>query len=151
MLDRRKIRDHRGHHPWRFWGMFPDWRIEFRNDLDPGVLGLTLHGEKRVLMREGQDIEGRRSTATHEGGHLLRGPFSSCHRLYEESLVERQAGRLLIPSVRRLGHSLAWHRADYARTAHDLWVDEKLLNARLSTLAPAERAYLDDQLATILV
>jgi hypothetical protein len=151
MLDRRKIRDHRGHHPWRTIGLLSDWKVEFTADLPPDHFGLTLHGEKRILIQHGLDQESRRSTICHETGHALRGPVSGCHRLYEESLVERQAGRLLMPSVRRLGHALAWHRANYTSTARDLWVDEKLLNARLSTLAPAERSYLDEQLATILV
>lgn len=132
-------------------GLLRDWRVEFTADLPPHHLGLTLHREKRILIQDGLDTEARRSTICHETGHVLRGPHSACHRLYEESLVERQAGRLLVPSVRRLGHALAWHHADYTDTARDLWVDEKLLNVRLSTLAPAERLWLDEQLATILI
>lgn len=151
MLDRRKIRDRRGHHPWHTIGLFPDWKVRFTTDLPPDTLGLTLHTDKLVLIRDGLPEEDRRSTICHETGHVLRGPTSSAHHLYEESLVERQAARLLIPSVRRLGHALAWHQADYTRTARDLWVDEKLLNTRLSTLAPQDRLWLDEQLDTILV
>lgn len=151
MLDRRKIRDHRGHHPWNAIGLFRDWRVEFTRDLPPAHLGLTIHAERRVLIKEGLSVEARRSTLCHETGHVLRGTSSACHTLYEESLVERQAGRLLMPSVLRIGHAMAWHRASYAKTAHELWVDEKLLNVRLSTLAPLERAWLNDQLATILI
>lgn len=151
MLDRRKVRDHRGHHPWLTIGLMRDWKVEFTTDLPPAHLGLTLHNEKKVLIQDGLSVAARRSTISHETGHVLRGPTSGCHQLYEEALVERQAGRLLMPSVRRVGHAMAWHRADYCRTAHDLWVDEKLLNARLSTLAPAERVWLDEQLATILI
>ena len=151
MLDRRKIRDHRGHHPWRTMGLLPDWRVEFASDMPPDLLGETLHGERRIRVREDLDLEARRSTICHEIGHVLRGPGSACHTLYEEALVERQAARLLMPSVVRIGHALAWSRARYAATARELWVDEKLLNARLSTLAPAERAHLDEQLSTILI
>ncbi|MDN4173964.1 hypothetical protein QWY28_13465 [Nocardioides sp. SOB77] len=151
MFDRRKIRDHRGHHPWRAIGMLPDWRVEFTRDLAPDELGLTIHAEKRVLIRDGLTQHERRSTICHETGHVLRGPVSSCHQLYEESLVERQASRLLLPSVRRIGHTLAWYAADYTKTAWEMWVDERLLNARLSTLAPADRLWLDEQLDTILI
>lgn len=151
MLDRRKIRDRRGHHPWRTMGLLKDWRVEFTSNLSEDHLGLTLHAERRVLIRDGLDVAARRSTICHEVGHILRGPVSDCHALYEESLVERQAARLLLPSVQRIGHSLAWHSARVEDTASDLWVDEKLLNARLSTLAPAERSWLDYQLATIIV
>lgn len=151
MLDRQRCRDHRGHHPWRFIGQFPDWKVEFRNDLEDDELGLTLHAEKRILMAEGQPQAQRRGTICHEGGHLIRGAFSVCQRLYEESLVERQASRLLLPSVRKVGRALAWNRADYEKVADDLWVDERLLNVRLSTLAPKERTYLTEQMDTILL
>lgn len=151
MLDRHRCRDRRGHHPWRFIGQFPDWKVEWRNDLEQDEFGLTLHAEKRILMAEGQGQAQRRGTICHEGGHLIRGAFSVCQRLYEESLVERQAARLLLPSVRRIGNALAWHKADYEKTADDLWVDEQLLNVRLSTLAPRERTWLAEQMETILL
>lgn len=151
MLDRHRCRDHRGHHPWRYLGQFPDWKVEWRNDLEEDELGLTLHSEKRILMALDQTQAQRRGTACHEAGHLVRGPFSVCRKLYEESLVERQAARLLMPSVRRIGHAMAFHRADYEKTADDLWVDEGLLNVRLSTLAPREREWLSGQMETILL
>lgn len=151
MLDRRRCKDHRGHHPWRYIGLFPEWRIDFTSSLPAGRWGLTLHHEKRILIADGLDQAERRSTIAHETGHVLRGPFSHCTRLREETLVERQAARLLLPSVRKIGHALAWHQADHDLAADTLWVDDGLLNTRLSTLAPKERAYLDEQLDTILV
>ena len=151
MLDRRKIRDHRGHHPWRTMALLPEWKIEFTADLSPRHLGLTIHRERRILIRDDLDVAARRSTICHEGGHVLRGRTSACHSLYEEALVERQAARLLMPTVKRIGHALAWHHAQYDDVARELWVDTKLLNARLSTLAPSEREWLDEQLATILI
>lgn len=150
-LDRRTIRDHRGHHPWRVMGMLPTWRVDFTWDLPVNVRGMTLHDERRVLVRNGLTCAERRSTIAHEAGHVLRGPVGRRCQLAEESLVERQAARLLIPSVRRVGHALAWHHADHERAAADLWVDEQLLHARISTLSPTERTWLDDQLATILI
>lgn len=151
MLDRRRCRDHRGHHPWRYIGQHAAWRIDFTSDLPAGTFGMTLHREKRILIAEGLDQAERRSTLAHETGHVLRGPTSSCRRLAEEVLVDRQGARLLLPSVRRIGHALAWHAADHDKAAHDLWVDDRTLDARLSSLPPRERAWLDDQLATILV
>lgn len=151
MLERRSVRDLRGHHPWRFIGHFEDWTIEFTKDLPAGRWGLTRHVEKTILIRDGLDQAERRSTLAHETGHMLRGPKSTCRRLYEESLVERQAARLLVPSVRRIGHALAWAEADHEIAADVLWIDERMLHARLSTLAPAERTWLDEQLDHILV
>lgn len=151
MLNRSKIRDHRGHHPWRTIGMFPDWRVEFTHDLPPTQLGETIHREKRVLIHADLGQAERRDAICHEMGHVLRGPRPTAHRLAEEALVDRQAGRLLMPSVRRIGHALAWSRGAYEAAADDLWVSERLLNVRLSTLAPADRIWLDDQLDHIFV
>lgn len=148
---RRAVRDHRGHHPWAFIGLLPHWTVEFVDDLPPGQWGLTDHDEQKIRIDDGLDVAERRSTIAHETGHALRGPQSVCRRAAEESHVERQASRLLLPSVKGIAHSLAWHRADHERAAKSLWVDEKILNARLSTLAPRDRSWLDDQLATILI
>lgn len=148
---RRAVRDHRGHHPWQFIGLLPDWKIRFVNDLPDGRWGLTRHSEKRIYIDDGLDVAERRSTLAHETGHALRGPQSVCRRLREEHLVDAQAARLLLPSVRRIGRELAWHHADHERAAKDLWVDEKILHARLSTLPPRARAWLDERLETILL
>ncbi len=42
-------------------------------------------------------------------------------------------GRLLMPSVRRIGHAMAYNRADYQEDGRQPLVDEKALNVRLST------------------
>lgn len=151
MFDRRVCRDHRGHHPWRFLGQFPEWRVQFVNHLPPDKQALTIFAEKRILVADRQTTAERRSAICHEGSHVLRGPFPSWRTMYEEALCDRQASRLLLPSVRRVGHAISWHRADHEKAADDLWVDDKLLNVRLSTLAPAERAWLREQLATVLI
>lgn len=151
MFDRRRCRDHRGHHPWRFIGLLGEWKVEWVDHIPGGDWGLTIHAERKVQIVNGLTQAERRSTIAHEAGHVLRGPAAGDRRLYEEALVERQAARLLIPSVRRIGHALAWNRADHERAAADLWVDEKLLAARLSTLAPKERQWLDCQMETVLL
>ncbi len=151
MLPRVACRDHRGHHPWRHIGLYPDWTIKFVGRLPDGRLGLTIHASKTILILAGLTQAQRRSTLCHEVGHMLRGPASVCRELYEESLVERQAARLLLPSVRRVGHALAYHHADYKKTADDLWTDENLLNVRLSTLPPKDREWLRHQMDLILL
>lgn len=153
---RRAVRDDRGHHPWRFLGEhLPSWKVKYvsrHSGLFPeGRLGLTLFARQEVLVAADLDVTERRCTIAHETGHILRGPSSGCHRLREEALVDRQAARLLIPSVQQIGHALAWARADYEAAAEELWVDEDLLNVRLSTLAPRERARLHEQLSTVMV
>ena len=151
MLDRHRCRDRRGHHPWRYIGLLPDWTIEFVDYLPDGRWGQTIHADKTIKILNGLTVAQRRSTLAHEIGHVLRGPFSVCQQLYEESLVERQAARLLMPSVRRIGHAMAFHHADFEKTADELWVDIDLLHARLSTLAPKERAWLVQQMELITV
>lgn len=151
---RRSVRDNRGHHPWRFLGdHFRDWTVKYvpRSRLPVGRLGLTRWDLGEVWMAEGQNVADRRSTICHETGHLIRGPFPAWRKVYEEALVDRQAARLLLPSVPDISRALAYNGADYELAAQDLWVDETLLNVRLSTLAPREAARLREQLATILV
>lgn len=151
---RRATRDNRGHHPWRFLGEeFPKWKVIYkpRAEMPVGRLGITRWDLSQVWIADDQDVADRRSTICHETGHLIRGPFPAWRKVYEEALVDRQAARLLLPSVPDISRALAYNGADYELAAEDLWVDETLLNVRLSTLAPRERMRLDEQLATILV
>lgn len=147
MRDRR----HHRHHPWRAFGLLSDWKLEWTDDLPFGVWGHTLHEEKRVLLANGMNEAERRCTIEHERHHVLRGPAPLGKEMREELIVDRLAARLLMPSVRRVGHALAWHSARVEDAAHELWVDETMLHVRLSGLQPPERQWLDEQLATILV
>jgi hypothetical protein len=151
---RRSVRDGRGHHPWRVLGEhFGQWRVRYvaRSALPVGRLGWTRWDLGEIWVANGQNVADRRSTICHETGHLIRGPFPSWRKVYEEALVDRQAARLLLPSVRTIGHALAWAGADYEAAAEELWVDETMLNVRLSTLAPREATRLREQLATVMV
>jgi len=152
MLPRIRCRDHRGHHPWRFLGLFlPEWRVVFVDYIPGGRKGHTIHELRIILILNGLTVAQRRCTLCHEIGHVLRGPFRASAELYEEALVDRQAARLLLPSVRKIAHAMAFHRGDYGLTADELWVDEALLNVKLSTLAPRDKAWLGDQMASILL
>ncbi|WP_134740028.1 hypothetical protein [Nocardioides sp. 503] len=141
----------RQHHPWRVFSTLTEWKLEWTDDLPAGTLGRTEFDAKRVLLANGMDQAERRCTIAHETQHILRGPYPAHRRLYEELTIDRKVSRLLIPSVRKIGHALAFHRADVEQAADELWVDEPILNVRLSSLAPRERAYMAEQMATILV
>lgn len=147
MRDRR----HHRHHPWRAFGELVDWELEWTDDLPFGTWGLTVWEEKKVLLANGMGESERRCTIEHERRHILRGPAPYGLELHEEVVVHRQVARALMPSIRRVGHALAFHRADIERAAHELWVDEQTLHVRLSSLPAGERAWLDEQLATILI
>lgn len=146
----RDARHHR-HHPWKVFGTHRDWKLIWTDDLPSGRWGLTIHSAKLVLMANGLDQAERRCTIAHETQHILRGPQPRDQCLREELIINRKVGRLLVPSVRRLGHALAWHQADYEKAAWDLWVDEQILDVRLASLTSREREHLNEQLATILV
>lgn len=154
MLDQpyvhRDPRRHR-HHPWRVFGTLRDWKLEWTNDLPDGTWGHTLFAERRVLLADHLDEAERRCTIAHETQHILRGPYAPDRHLREELIINRKVGRLLAPSARWIGHALAWHQADHEKAAWELWVDDDTLSVRLHSLTPRERAYLDDQLAHILV
>jgi len=72
---------------------------------------------------------------------------------HDQLVAARLVPPLVAPDDPRAGHDLRARapQADHDKAAHDLWVDDSLLHARLSTLAPRERTYLDEQLGTILV
>jgi hypothetical protein len=146
----RDPRHHR-HHPWRVFGTYSDWKLIWTDDLPEGRWGLTVHSAKLVLMATHLDQAERRCTIAHETQHIVRGAHSADQTLREELIINRRVGRLLVPSVRRIGHALAWHQADYEKAAWDLWVDEQTLDVRLASLTGRERQHLDEQLATILV
>lgn len=147
MRDRR----HHRHHPWRAFGELTDWKLEWTDDLPFGVWGQTVWEEKKVLLLNGMGESERRCTIEHERMHILRGPAPYGRELHEEVVVHRQVARTLMPNIQRVCHALAFHRADIERAAHELWVDEQTLHVRLSSLRPRERAWLDDQMATILI
>lgn len=144
-------RRHHRHHPWRAFGLLTDWKLEWTDDLPFGVWGHTIHAEKRVLLANGMDEAERRCTIEHERHHILRGPAPIGQEMREELLVDRLAARKLMPSIRRIGHAMAFHHAHIESAAHELWVDETMLHVRLSALAPRERAWLNEQLETIFV
>ena len=138
------------HHPWRVFSELTDWRLEWAH-LPRGVLGTTCHATRTVTLAEGMDQAERRCTIAHETQHILRGPVPADGRLREELLINRRVARLLMPSVRKVAHALAFHHADIELAAEDLWVDDPLLHIRLSALGPKEREYMNEQLATILI
>lgn len=146
----RDPRRHR-HHPWRVFGTFTDWKLVWTDDLPDGRWGLTVHEEKTVYIADHLDEAERRCTIAHETQHIIRGPHDPAMYLREELIINRKVGRLLVPSVRWLGHALAWHQADFEKAAWELWVDDDTLSVRLSSMTPRERAYLDEQLALITI
>lgn len=147
----QRDRRHHRHHPWREFGKLKDWTLEWTDDLPEGRWGLTIHEEKRVLLLNGMGESERRCTIEHERRHILRGPAPFGLEMKEELLIDRQVARALAPSIRRIGHAMAWHHADYERVAHELWVDEQTLHVRLSSLQPRERGWLKEQMETILL
>lgn len=139
------------HHPWRRFAGFTDWRLRWTDELEDGVWGRTLFSQRTVLLAHGLDQAERRCTIAHETQHIIRGPLPpearDGNRRREELAIDRLVGRLLIPDVQVLGEALTWARGDRAAAADELWVDTQLLEVRLSTLTPAESAWLGARLA----
>lgn len=148
---RTRQADHHRHHPWRVFSTLTDWTLEWTDDLPDDTWGRTVFADMKVFVANGLDQAGRRCTIAHETQHILRGPAPVEQNLREELITDRRVSRLLVPSVRRLGHALSWHHAATERVADELWVDEKILDVRMAGLTHRERTYLDEQLATVLV
>ena len=135
-------------HPWRHL------RRHFPH-VDVNFVDHPTHGDLGRLTRDGIEIDKtstqteRRSTLTHEIGHLERGPVP-CHPFFadrEEQVVEELTARRMI-RLPDLVDALLWcqGRAD-DETAEELWVDHDILLTRIRTLTPGERKWVEHQIA----
>lgn len=142
------------HHPWRRFAGLSDWKLRWVDDLG-GDWGRTSHSRRTVFILNGLDQAERRCTIAHETEHVIRGPLSlgatERDRLREELAIDRHIAKLLVPDVHRVGHALAWAQARHDVAAEELWVDPETLGVRLSSLTVAERAWLHEQLSTVLI
>lgn len=134
-----------GHHPWAEFARLSDWELRWER-LPSGIWGLTDFGQKTVTLTLGMTQAERRCTIAHETQHILRGPVPSAYQDREEVTVDRNAARLLLPDVRRVGSALA-AAGDLQSAAEELWVDDLILRVRLECLHPSERGYLRARLA----
>lgn len=154
-IDGHHDRRRHPHHPWRRFAGLSDWTLHWTDALPNGTWGRTLFGPRVVLMSTAADQAQRRCTIAHETEHIIRGPLphgsSSRDILREELAIDRDVARLLVPDVHRVGHALAWAQAHHDVAADELWVDVQTLEVRLSALTKTERAWLDNQLAGVLV
>ena len=132
------MREHR-YHPWRALRALPHitlrWAVgEERGSFD-GHRTITLH----PLLTQAE----RRSTLAHELVHFERGPTLPHLTAREEALVEEIASRRLV-DLDDLADAIVWHDGHaHDDMADDLWVDRAMLLARIRSLDPEERAYIE--------
>lgn len=130
-------------HPWRTLRHLAHLDLQWQDsDAEMGHFDFEC---QRVVITRGMTQAERRCTLTHELIHHERGPCLPGDESREEQAVDREAARRLI-DIRKLGETLAW-ASDHEEAAEELWVDVPTLLARLSSLHPAERAYLKQRLA----
>jgi hypothetical protein len=136
------------HHPWRRFGELTDWSLSWA-ELPPGVMGLTCHHSRTVVLALGMSQAERRCTIAHETQHILRGPVPLTAARDEESAIDRSVALLLVPDLRELADALARARGHLATAADDLWVDDYLLQVRLGSLAGGQRSYVEGRVAQV--
>jgi hypothetical protein len=136
-----------GHDPWRRFGELTDWTLRWA-ELPPGVMGETCHRTRTVTLALGMSQAERRCTIAHETEHVLRGPVLPHESRHEELRIDRTIARLLVPDVHELVDALSWAGGHLESAADALWVDDYLLQVRLTTLTDAERAYARRRLAS---
>lgn len=125
------------YHPWRAFRALSDWTLLWAA-LPAGILGLTDHRTRTVILAHGLTQVERRCTIAHETEHALGER--------REIVADRNAARLLLPDIKAIGEALAWaHSLEEA--AEELWVDEATLRVRLDALHPAEVHFLRRRLA----
>ncbi len=133
-------------HPWRYLRQhLPQVEVRWERLAD-GLLGETKSPTSVVLATDQLQRE-RRSTLTHEIGHVERGAKPVCPRLgrREERLIDDIAARRLIP-LDLLADTLLW-TLDESELAEDLWVSEHMVRVRLKTLTEAEKDYIERRIA----
>jgi hypothetical protein len=136
------------HHPWRAFSRFTDWRLRWAQ-LPDGHYGLTCHRTRTVTIAEGLSQAERRCTIAHETQHIIRGPQLAGTAMREELDIDRTVARLLAPSIIAVGDALAWSHGRLEEAADDLWIDDLMMNVRLSALLPTERRYLQQRLSEV--
>lgn len=134
-------------HPWRHMAThFPHVIICTAYELEHGVRGLV-QGNRIWLCRT-LDQAGRRTTLSHEIGHLERGvlhlPSDSMYTRREEDIVDQIAARRLIP-LDDLIDALRWSQQP-AEVAEILWTTERTVKCRMESLDPVEVAELEYRL-----
>lgn len=112
-------------------------------DLDD-EFGFSEFAPPSITLAKGLTQAERRSTLTHELIHHERGCCAVEHQSKEEAAVERLAAKRLI-GIEALADAMAWSN-DPHEVADELWVDVATLQARLTHLHPAERAFLKRRL-----
>jgi hypothetical protein len=131
------------YHPWRVLRGMADWTLHIVS-LPPGLLGVTDHGSRTILVAAGQTQRQRRCTVAHEIAHAERAPFPGGHSDYEERIVDQLAARRLIPFDALLDACRWAHNLH--ELADELWVDEATVRVRLEHLHPSERIKLKEVL-----
>lgn len=119
-----------------------EWTLRWAH-IPNGDWGQTDFDRKVVTLKPGMNQAERRCTIAHETQHILRGPWTYRGERADEHAVDRHVARLLLPDVRQLADALAgvgWR--DAVMAADELWVDEFVLQNRLDSLHPSEKAYL---------
>jgi len=138
------------HHPWRRFAQLTDWSLQWA-ELPPGVMGLTCHRTKTVTLALGMSQAERRCTIAHETEHIERGPVAPHAVQREELEIDRTVARLLLPSLRQVADALSWARGHLETAADALWVDDYVLQVRLSAMTGPERQQLHGQLGRVMV
>lgn len=131
--------------PWRRLGELTEITLVWEPELPSR--GLTTFATDTIQMRTGQLQAERRSTLTHELVHLERGPFPRWATRREERRVNDEAARRLI-TFEQLVDAMQWCLDEHEAAEH-LWVDVRMVRARLHGLTGAETLELNRRLDLI--
>lgn len=134
------------HHPWRRFRYLTEWSLQFAH-LPDGAWGETCFRTQTVTISPDLNQAERRCTIAHETQHIARGMPPAGMEAWEDEMVDRNVARLLLPDIKVVGEALAWADRHLVEAAHELWVDEFILQSRLKYLHPSEKGYLRTRLS----
>lgn len=126
--------------PWRHLREgHPEVRV-FETELPPGYLGCTDHDQGIIWLDSRLTRAEQRCTLAHELAHLERGPLGDGDKDADEQACDEWAARRLVP-LSDLMAALRWC-SDLRAVAEELWVDKRIVQARLECLTATERERL---------
>ncbi|MFW6776117.1 hypothetical protein ACOACO_17670 [Nocardioides sp. CPCC 205120] len=111
-----------------------------------GPMGITLHDERVISLRDDLLRVEYDGTLLHEVIHAERGPTLDNLVEREELAVRRGTAQQLLPDVVAIGEALAWAQRRVSDAADELDVDVDVLWDRIDNLTLAELRYIEARL-----
>lgn len=125
-------------HPWRTLRSRPNITLRWERMRQWCELTRT------ITLHPDQNQRERRSTLAHELRHAEAAHRGHCAPAVERRVCERAARDLI--GIEALADALVWSQDEW-EVAEELWVDVETARARIESLTPPEKDYIERRVA----